>query len=83
LTDLLAGQLAGDDNRRAVPLIEAVSTGARAAGQGTGVQWSQWVSAILYNGLGRYTDALAEAQRAAGQPPGFRPELARAHLLYG
>jgi DNA-binding CsgD family transcriptional regulator len=53
----------------AAPLIEAVSTGARAAGQGTGVQWSQWVSAILYNGLGRYETALAEAQQAAGQPP--------------
>jgi DNA-binding CsgD family transcriptional regulator len=51
------------------PLIEAVSMGARAAGQGTGVQWSQWVSAILYNGLGRYETALAEAQQAAGQPP--------------
>ena len=53
----------------AAPLIEAVSMGARAAGQGTGVQWSQWVSAILYNGLCRYKTALAEAQQAAGQPP--------------
>jgi DNA-binding CsgD family transcriptional regulator len=53
----------------AVPLIEAVSAGARAAGQGTGVQWSQWVAAILYNGLGRYEAALAEARQAAGQPP--------------
>ena len=53
----------------AAPLIEAVSIGARAAGQGTGVQWSQWVAAILYNGLGRYETALAEAQQAAGQPP--------------
>ena len=48
----------------AAPLIEAVSTAAQAAGQGLAVQWSQWVAAILYNGLGRYEMALAEAQAA-------------------
>jgi DNA-binding CsgD family transcriptional regulator len=51
------------------PLIEAVITDSRAAGQGMGVQWSQWVSAILYNGLGRYEEALAEARQAAEQAP--------------
>ena len=51
------------------PLIEAVITDSRAVGQGVGVQWSQWVSAILYNSLGRYEEALAEAQQAAGQAP--------------
>jgi DNA-binding CsgD family transcriptional regulator len=51
------------------PLIEAVITDSRAAGQGLGVQWSQWVSAILYNGLGRYEEARAEAQQAAEQAP--------------
>ena len=51
------------------PLIEAVITDSRAAGQGVGVQWSQWVSAILYNGLGHYEEALAEAQQAAEQTP--------------
>jgi DNA-binding CsgD family transcriptional regulator len=53
----------------AAPLIEAVITDSRAAGQGLGVQWSQWVSAILYNGLGRSEAALAEAQQAAEQAP--------------
>src|SRR6185437_4079993 len=48
----------------AAPLIEAVSTAAQAAGQGLAVQWSQWVAAILHNGLGRYETALAEAQAA-------------------
>ena len=43
--------------------------GPRAAGQGMGIQWSQWVSAILYNGLGRYEEARAEAQQAAEQAP--------------
>ena len=51
------------------PLIQAVITDSRAAGQGVGVQWSQWVSAILYNSLGRYEEALAEAQQAAEQAP--------------
>jgi DNA-binding CsgD family transcriptional regulator len=51
------------------PLIEAVITDSRAAGQGVGVQWSQWASAILYNSLGRYGEALAEAQQAAEQTP--------------
>ena len=34
-----------------------------------GVQCSQWVSAILYNGLGRYEEALAGARQAAEQAP--------------
>jgi DNA-binding CsgD family transcriptional regulator len=73
----------------AVPLIKAVSAGARAAGQGTGVQWAQWVAAILYNGLGRYETALAEAQQAAGQPPELQismwalPELIEAATRTG
>jgi DNA-binding CsgD family transcriptional regulator len=53
----------------AAPLIEAASTAARAAGQGSGVQLSQWVSAILHNGLGRYETALAQAQQATEQAP--------------
>jgi len=53
----------------AAPLIEAASTAARAAGQGAGIQWSQWVAAVLYNGLGRYETALAEAQQASEQTP--------------
>jgi DNA-binding CsgD family transcriptional regulator len=51
------------------PLIEAVSTDSRAAGQGMGLQWSQWVSALLYNSLGRYEQARAEALQAAAQAP--------------
>ena len=54
---------------QAAPLIEAVSTAARATGQGLGVQYSHWAAAVLYNGLGRYETALAEAQQAAGQAP--------------
>jgi len=42
---------------------------ARAAGQGMGVQWCQWVSGILYNSLGRYEKALEEARQASEQAP--------------
>jgi DNA-binding CsgD family transcriptional regulator len=50
-------------------LIESVSRDARAAGQGFGVQFCQWVSGILYNGLGRYERALPEVQEATEQTP--------------
>ena len=50
----------------AVPLIEATLEQAAAAGQGAAVTWAHWVAAILYNGLGRYADALETARQAAG-----------------
>ena len=53
----------------ATRLIEAVTKDARAAGQGLGIQSCQWVSAILYNGLGRYEKALPEARQASEQAP--------------
>ncbi len=56
------------DDAGAVPLIQAVIADAQAAGQGTGVQYGQWISAILYNGLGRYQEALAVAQAAQQAP---------------
>ncbi len=53
----------------AVPLIELVIAGATAAGQGVAVQVSYWVAAVLYNGLGRYEEALTAAQQASEQAP--------------
>jgi DNA-binding CsgD family transcriptional regulator len=66
-----AQSLAGLGGREAEArqLIEAEITAARAAGQGMGIQRSQWVSAVLYNGLGRYKMALAEARQAVEQAP--------------
>ena len=64
---LLAG-FRGEE-AEAAPLIEAASAAARAAGQGSGVQVAHWVSAVLYNGLGRYETALAHARQAAEQAP--------------
>jgi DNA-binding CsgD family transcriptional regulator/tetratricopeptide (TPR) repeat protein len=64
---LLAG-LRGSE-AEALELIEAVRKDARVAGQGAGIQWCQLASGILYNGLGRYEKALAEAQQASEQAP--------------
>jgi DNA-binding NarL/FixJ family response regulator len=50
-------------------LVESTIREARTSGQGLGVQWAEWASAILFNGLGRYDRALASAQRAAEGPP--------------
>src|SRR5436190_11078964 len=53
----------------ALPLIESTIRDAGTSGQELGVQWAEWVSAILFNGLARYDRALASAQRAADEPP--------------
>ena len=50
-------------------LIESTIRDAGTGGQGLSVQWAEWVSAILFNGLGRYDRALASAQRAADETP--------------
>jgi DNA-binding CsgD family transcriptional regulator len=62
---ILAG-LRGSE-AEASALIEVETSNASAAGQGLGVQWCQFVSAVLYNGLGRYEQAVPEAQRASEQ----------------
>jgi DNA-binding CsgD family transcriptional regulator/Flp pilus assembly protein TadD len=64
---LLAG-LRGSEVE-ATRLIADVMTGAQAAGQGVGIQVCHWVSAILYNALGRYEDALSEAEQAVKDTP--------------
>jgi DNA-binding CsgD family transcriptional regulator len=51
--------------KNALPLIESTIRDAGSGGQGLGLQWAEWNSAILFNGLGRYDEALAAAQRAA------------------
>ncbi len=64
---LLLAALRGQ--RDASPLIESTIRDAGTGGQGLSVQWAEWVSAILFNGLGRYDRALASAQRAADETP--------------
>jgi len=50
-------------------LIEVEARNASAVGQGIGVQFCQWASAVLYNGLGRYEQASMEAQHARDAAP--------------
>jgi DNA-binding CsgD family transcriptional regulator len=50
-------------------LIDAEVANASAAGQGVGIQFCQFVSAVLHNGLGDYGKALLEAQRASEETP--------------
>jgi DNA-binding CsgD family transcriptional regulator len=52
-------------------LLESAINDATAVGQGFAVQWGEFVKAILFNGLGRYGEALVAAQRASDE----RPEL--------
>ncbi len=47
-------------------LIEATLEQAGAVGQGAAVTWAHWAAAVLYNGVGRYQEALTAARQAAG-----------------
>ena len=49
----------------AVPLIQSTIEQATAGGQGVSVTVAHWVAAVLYNGLGRYEEALAAARQAS------------------
>jgi hypothetical protein len=47
---------------------EAIAADARARGMGLGLTVIHWAQAVLYNGLGRYDDALAAAEQAVEHP---------------
>jgi ATP/maltotriose-dependent transcriptional regulator MalT len=70
-------------------LIEAAIKDAIGGGQGIGVQYARWVAAILFNGLGRYEEALAAAEQASGDAPELflsawaLPELIEASVRSG
>jgi DNA-binding CsgD family transcriptional regulator len=49
-------------------LIEAGMSEVMARGEGPGLTAIHWANAVLYNGLGRYEDALAHAQQASAHP---------------
>jgi len=61
---LMLPALRGDE-AAALPLIEATIAAATAGGQGLTVGYANWVTAILYNGLGRYPEALTAAEQAS------------------
>jgi DNA-binding CsgD family transcriptional regulator len=59
----------------AVALIEARRQDVLRRGEGLWLSATDWGSAIRYNGLGRYEDALAEAERAAEDARGLGPSI--------
>ncbi len=64
LTALMLASLRGGQ-AEAIPLIEAIIAEAQAGGQGIAVTYAHWAAAILYNGLGRYEEALTAAWQAS------------------
>ena len=52
-------------------LVEAGRIEATARGEGMGLGVSEWVTALLFNGLGRYQDAHAAAGRACAHDDGL------------
>ena len=49
----------------AIPLVQSIIEQAIPGGQGVSVTVAHWVAAVLYNGLGRYEEALAAARQAS------------------
>ncbi len=64
---LLAALRGREDEARA--LFDSTIADAHAGGEGLGVQYADWATAVLYNGLGRFEDALAAARRASDVTP--------------
>jgi tetratricopeptide (TPR) repeat protein len=54
------------DEKRALELIRNSREDATGRGEGRAITLAEYVTAVLYNGLGRYPAALAAAERAAG-----------------
>jgi DNA-binding CsgD family transcriptional regulator len=52
----------------AEPLIRAARAGLEPRGEGMGLTLVEHAVAVLYNGLGRYSEACAAAQRGAAHP---------------
>jgi len=53
----------------ALTLLDAAAAAATAREDGFTAQLADWLSAVLFNSLGRYQEALASAQRADGEAP--------------
>ncbi|MFC6158209.1 helix-turn-helix transcriptional regulator [Kribbella jiaozuonensis] len=53
------------DRSETLALAEATKRDGSRRGEGIGVAFADWASAVLANGLGRYQDALDAAQRSA------------------
>jgi hypothetical protein len=58
------------DGGGAQTLIEDATRDATVRGEGVGTAVPGWAQALLYNGLGRYQEAMTAAQRAGGYADG-------------
>jgi DNA-binding CsgD family transcriptional regulator/tetratricopeptide (TPR) repeat protein len=56
------------DEEHAAAMITAAMDDATARGEGIGVSLTHWARALLYNGLGRYPEALRAARVSAAFP---------------
>src|SRR5205823_2910571 len=65
---LLLAALRGRE-AEAMSLIDATIRSATAGGEGLAVQYAHWATAVLYNGLGRFGEALSAAQQASEDTP--------------
>jgi tetratricopeptide (TPR) repeat protein len=54
---------------QAAHLIQTITDDVERRGEGLGLTAVDWAAAVLYNSLGRYEEALAEAQRASEDSP--------------
>ncbi|WP_327312626.1 ATP-binding protein [Streptomyces sp. NBC_01235] len=50
-------------------LVRVTTSEAASRGEGVGLSVADWASAVLYNGLGRYEEARAAAERVVLDPP--------------
>jgi DNA-binding CsgD family transcriptional regulator len=73
-TSLVLANWRGRD-AEALALIEARREDVLRRGEGLWLAANDWGSAIRYNGLGRYEDALATAERAAQAARGLGPSI--------
>jgi len=62
-------------------LIDAITNDVLRRGEGIVLTFIRWAQAVLYNGLGRYEDALAPATRASGELPHEMSMLTRGSLV--
>jgi DNA-binding CsgD family transcriptional regulator/tetratricopeptide (TPR) repeat protein len=73
----------------ACALIDAAIRDATASGEGLAVQYARWATAVLYNGLGGYEQALSAARQASDDAPDLflsvwaLPELVEAAIRSG
>ena len=64
-----ARRLSADGKPRPRRSSRATIENATAGGEGLGVQFAGWARAVLYNGLGRYDEALEAAREASTDTP--------------